>query len=171
MITLNKEFRQLFSFFFICMLLFSCKKSQENTDRTLDPQEFINYTIDGANYSYSSPVDAIGMNSVDTMENNTFVSNYRINSTGQLDANHSVLSFTRQNIAVNSDQLLGIFGTTNLLGAYNPLLAQSPINVHITEFGQIGEFIAGNFNGILFEVQSQNHIHNVSCSFRVRRTN
>ncbi|MEP7164948.1 MAG: hypothetical protein ABI741_09640 [Ferruginibacter sp.] len=172
MVTLKKELRNLISCFFISILFFSCQKSLNNDSLPIDPEEFVNYSIDGINYAYAAPADTIGMHNPFPVESTTFGTSLRIHSTGQLDGNFSTLSFSYYGIAVNSDQPLQIFGTTNLFGAYNPLLPQNTVSVHITEYGQTGEFIAGNFHGVLFETQApnQNQPHTVACSFRVRRT-
>ena len=138
----------------------------------IDPEEFVNYSIDGVNYAYANPNDAVGMYNPIPPESSTFITSLKVHSTGQQDGNYSVLSFELYGIAVNSNQKLGIFGTTNIFGVHNPLLSQNPLFVHITEYGQIGEFIAGNFHGTLIETQApnQNQPHNIACSFRVRRT-
>jgi len=170
--TLKKLPCTLVTCLLLCTILFSCKKNSDSQGLPPDTNEFVNYSVDGVNYNYTAPADAVGMSNSPVMENQTFATPvYGVHSTGQVDANYSVITFDSLGIALNSNQRLHIFGTTNLFGANNPLLAQSPMNVHITEFGQPGEFIAGDFNGILFETMAQNQTHNISCSFRVRRTN
>jgi len=172
MVTLKKDLRQLIFCLLVSVLFFSCQKNSNNDKLPISPGEFVNYSIDGVNYTYTNPNDAIGIYHPDSTESTTFATTLRVHSTGQQDGNYSVLTFARYGIAVNSDQQLSIFGTTNVFGAYNPLLSQNPLFVHITEYGQIGEYIAGNFHGVLIETQApnQNQTHNVICSFRVRRT-
>jgi len=46
----------------------------------------------------------------------------------------------------------------------------SPINVQITEYGTVGQFIAGNFSGALIGAAPTNTVYNTSCTFRIRRT-
>ena len=46
----------------------------------------------------------------------------------------------------------------------------NPIIVNYTEFGNIGQYIAGSFAGTVMQVNT-NIIHNVTCSFRIRRRN
>ena len=141
-----------------------------NESLPIDPEEFLNYSIDGVDYAYATQSDTIGIYPLSN-ESTTFMPPLRVYSKGQLDGNFSIIAFALYGIAVNSNQQLGIFGSVNLFGGYNPLLPQNPLFVHLTEYGQTGEFIAGNFHGILFETQApnQNQPHNVSCSFRVRR--
>ena len=47
---------------------------------------------------------------------------------------------------------------------------RTPINVQITEYGSVGQFIAGNFSGALFGGAPTNTVYNTSCTFRIRRT-
>jgi hypothetical protein len=49
-------------------------------------------------------------------------------------------------------------------------VAPVPLTVNITEYGNNGGFITGNFNGLMLDFVS-NAIYNVSCDFRVRRRN
>jgi hypothetical protein len=169
MIAIKKEIRQLISAFLVCIIFISCQKNLDGQFLPPDPEEFFNYSIGTTNYSYSTPSDTIRAINTSLAENQTFAHLFSVNSRGQQDANLSVLSFVRSGMALNSDQQLHIFGTTNIFGGNNPLLSQNPINVHITEYGQVGEFIAGNFQGILFEAMHQTQTHAITCSFRVRR--
>ncbi len=172
MITILKnQFRFIISLAVLSSAFISCRKNtNEDKFPPPDAEEYLNYTIGTTNYSYTSPNDNISIPNPDSLENQTFGHRLSIRSTGQQDGNLSVLSFNSDNIALNSNQLLHIFGTTNIFGATNPLLAyQNPIYVHITEYGQVGEFIAGNFQGILFEAMHQSQTHNISGSFRVKR--
>ncbi len=46
----------------------------------------------------------------------------------------------------------------------------NPITVYYTEFGSIGQYIAGNFSGTIRN-SSTNVTYNISCSFRIKRMN
>ena len=165
----NKLFQLLFCVFLMISFL-SCKKDSANKDLDTPGEEFVKYSIDATDYIYLAPEDTLRYIGNGSLENAPFNPAIRVSSTGLLDNNYSVLSFTREGTAVNSDQALHIFGTTTVFGNNNPLLSSSPVYVHITEYGAIGEFIAGTFTGILFEAQNQTSNHNVTCWFRVRRT-
>ena len=147
----------------------SCKKDSAHVPVAQDPpapEEFFNYTIDATNYSYTAPADTV-KNIVVGGENSPFFNaNIRIGCNGQ-DANYTDLTFSRSGIGLNSQQPLAHFGTTSVFGNSNILLGTSSVN--ITEYGAVGEFIAGNFTGSLFESQNQSVSHNITCSFRVRR--
>lgn len=49
-------------------------------------------------------------------------------------------------------------------------VAPVPLTVNITDYGNTGGFITGNFNGVMLDFVS-NAAYNVSCDFRVRRRN
>jgi hypothetical protein len=49
-------------------------------------------------------------------------------------------------------------------------VAPVPLTVTITEYGNAGGFVTGNFSGLMLDFVS-NAIYNVSCDFRVRRRN
>jgi hypothetical protein len=44
----------------------------------------------------------------------------------------------------------------------------NPITVYYTEFGNIGQYIAGSFSGTI-KSTANNNIYNVTCSFRMKR--
>jgi hypothetical protein len=45
----------------------------------------------------------------------------------------------------------------------------TPIFVNITEYGAVGQFIAGNFTGAFRGGGPANTVYNVTYSFRIRR--
>jgi hypothetical protein len=122
-------------------------------------QQFFYYTIDGTNYLFTFPTDSIGIiGSSNSPEASVF--GFRPGSNG------ASLQFFTSGIRVNSTQGFIAFRAPEL-----PPSSQSvanPIGVNITELGPVGQFMSGNFSGILIE-HSPNITHNVSCSFRVRR--
>jgi len=154
--------------FIACLILLfsfvSCKK--DSNEKIFSPEEFINYSIDGTSHSYVGPSDTLNQHYSLSQESGTFASFLGIGCHG-LDGNYIVVAFSDGNIGANSQQPLSLFGTTAIFGSNNVLLG-SP-NVSITEYGAVGEFIAGNFTGVLIESLNQSFSHNISCSFRVRR--
>jgi hypothetical protein len=54
-------------------------------------------------------------------------------------------------------------------GITQALVSSTAKYVHITEYGNIGEYIAGNFDGNLVELQGNSHI--VHFDFRIKRSN
>lgn len=125
----------------------------------ISAQQFFYYTIDGTNYLFTFPADSVGIfGNSNSPEASVF--GFRPGSNG------ASLQFFTSSIRVNSTQGFIAFRAPEL-----PPSSQSvanPIGVNITELGPVGQFMSGNFSGILIE-HSPNITHNVSCSFRVRR--
>ena len=124
-------------------------------------QEFMNYSVDGINYSITMPNDSISMSG--TPASICYIVGSAIGGGTNNSAN---LSFSPQGIGLNSLQPLSNFLATNLPSSY----IQNPLTVTITEFGAVGQFISGNFSGIFTNQLLPNTTYNVACNFRVRRT-
>lgn len=120
--------------------------------------EFLNYSINGTNYSYTAPADSV---TYFTDQQTVYV---EANKIGTLNA--ADLRFAAPGIGLNSSQLLGSFTAPQMQNTIIP----NPISVHITEYGAVGQFVSGNFTGTFVYFQSPNTVYNVTCNFRVRRT-
>jgi hypothetical protein len=128
-------------------------------------EQFFNYSIDGTQYNYSSPADSFYMyvNPQATPAQIT-ISGSRINSG---TSTSGYFSFDQPGIAVGAAQ--------NMTSIY---LSQIPdistinntILVNITEYGAVGEFIAGNFSGSMTGPSPTFTVYNIIGSFRVRRS-
>ena len=51
----------------------------------IDPEEFVDYSIDGVNYAYANPNDLVGIHNPTAAESSTFITSLRVHSTGQLE--------------------------------------------------------------------------------------
>ncbi len=128
-------------------------------------EEFLNYTVNGTNYSFTSPVDsftqAVYIDSTVSGEEMIVIEGGNM-TTG----NGMVFDFLRTNIAQGSTQTLGYIN-------FNPpgeeVNVVQPASVTITEYGNIGGFIAGNFTATAQGVNPPNTQYTVTCNFRVRR--
>lgn len=69
-------------------------------------------------------------------------------------------------IAVGSIQAMPYIYSSQL-NNQNATVTNNPV-VHITEYGAVGEFIAGNFAANLID-NTTSQTHTINCSFRVRR--
>ena len=121
---------------------------------------FINYIVDGSNYSLSSatPGDSISTyNASGTNQNTTSVFGFRVS---QPNMN---IKFFSQAAAVGTFPLVYLS-----VNQYDSVSLVTPFNINITIFGAPGQFIEGNFSGQIREMPS-NTLHNVSATFRVRR--
>ena len=125
-------------------------------------EQFINYTQDGATHSYTSPTDSFFMYAnPQSVPSSIYIFGMSTISGGP-NAPTVSLAFTDAGIAAGSTQQLLSFGTDSTQ-------VTTPIDVNITEYGVIGQFIAGNFTGTLTGPPPGNLPTNVTCSFRVRR--
>lgn len=125
-------------------------------------QQFINYTINGATYSFTSPADTFSyMNNQQTWISLT---GYR-----PTPPSSSVNFYiTNTGIGVGSTQTLQSFLPSQVTDSFR---ITTPILVNITEYGVTGQFTAGNFTGIFTGAAPANTQYNVTCNFRLRRSN
>jgi hypothetical protein len=127
--------------------------------------QFLNYSINGTNYAITAPSDSLSQFvNTQAIPASIYISGYQ-GAAGSV-GNSASLSFDEPGIAVGSSQNLTSFFTRQLSDS-TTLVA--PIAVQITEYGTIGQFIAGNFSGAYRGAAPANTIYNVTCNFRVRR--
>lgn len=129
-------------------------------------QQFINYTINGASYNLTAPSDSF------------FYSN-NLQSSISIEANNNFSSpplasrvsfrFANQSIASGSAQNLQTFRALQILDSTTTI--PTPISVSITEYGAVGQFVSGTFSGLLIGSGAGNPPYNITCNFRIRRTN
>ncbi|MFT3908687.1 MAG: hypothetical protein QM737_04630 [Ferruginibacter sp.] len=158
------------SFLIITALFFSCKK---NTQSQPDPvvsspqaQEFIRFTLDGVDTLYAVPADNMIYHGGDSSENNIMfnLGVVAIHHNGA-DSNFITFNFSKLNIAVGSSQRVGMMIQTG----FNPLYPATPSQyVNITEYGNVGDFLAGNYSGPMIDRYGATRAVNVE--FRIRIT-
>ncbi len=128
----------------------------------ISSQEFLNITIDGNSDSYFYPVDSL------------FAGNAGPANIYGIGAHH-IGSPTSSWTAFQINNIGIVAGSTQPMTQFEsyllPMQVTTAINVNITEYGAIGEFVAGNFAGTVTETLPPNTSHNVSCSFRTKRLN
>lgn len=120
--------------------------------------EFVNYSINSANYGIMPPSDTLYGNRYD---NTTSIAAY---STAQNDYRAIYLGF-RGNAAPGTVAL----DYVNVSGGSSNFVKNGTLNVNITEYGQVGEYIAGNFTGTLKDTVNASITAPVTLSFRVKR--
>jgi len=130
--------------------------------------EFINVTVDGVSDNYAAPADSItywiNPQSTPSLIN---IGGTRISGGPNPTTSNSQFAITESGIAAGSTQNLVQF--SSVLLNYAQLSITTPINVNITEYGPIGQFVAGNFSGTV-TIAGTTNTANISCNFRVRRT-
>jgi hypothetical protein len=127
----------------------------------LSTTEFINYTLDGTNYSIASANQGdslvaytMPMNSV---PNGTLITGFSIGNNNNLS-----LRFGHVNLAP------GTYGVSTLsVQSFANTTLVTPFNVVVTNFPNVGGFYEGSFTGQFSAGAGPNHT--VSGSFRVRR--
>ena len=128
-------------------------------------EQFIHYSVNGTSHSIDYPVDSIyhGVNTQATPPASSIYGNGSTSGTRP----YTNFSFTQNSIAAGSRQtLLSFFG--NGIPDSSAALTGTPV-VNITEYGNVGEFIAGNFVCIVTAGSPPGTPYNVICSFRARR--
>lgn len=149
--------------------LVSCKKNDEKAAIVLSQDEYIYYSVNGTDYSFLKPADTVF---ADTLtETSTFflaskVYGDRIPST---TADFARIVYAQTNIGLGSQQQLALFAVAQTEVYPYYATAAAPIFVHITEYGNVGEFVAGNFSGLITGAAPGNLQYNVTCNFRVKR--
>jgi hypothetical protein len=128
-------------------------------------QQFLNLSINGTSYNYTAPVDSLAL--YNTTTSGTQLLNYVFYASRMSTPSQSTnFNFSGTGIAAGSSQILYNFNS-QMINDSTSLI--NPINVNITEFGAIGQFISGNFTGTLTGAAPTNTPYNIVCSFRVRR--
>jgi hypothetical protein len=130
-------------------------------------EQFFNYSVNGASYSITSPVDSfISFNNPQTNPPRIEIHAQKVIPTMPTSYNNISIGFSSLGIAVGSTQSLTLFYTSEISDSTN---LNSPILVNITEYGSVGQFISGNYTGTVIGGSPTNTIYNVTGSFRVRR--
>ncbi|MGC4103215.1 carboxypeptidase-like regulatory domain-containing protein [Ferruginibacter sp.] len=130
--------------------------------------QFFNYTVNGLpSFSFSTPVDSFHQGPPVTIINpsGSTVNSYFTGQTPNTN-NYSSLFITLANMAPGSTQSLSLIFYPQLEAT---LTIPNPIDVHITEFGAVGQFISGYFSGIVKGGAPNNTLYTLGCSFRIRR--
>lgn len=122
--------------------------------------EYIIYTINGVEYSYTSPL----YDFTNSLNNQAIVV-----SCIRLGGTVSPVSFyvSRPNIGLGSVQNLLGFRAVQITDTIPNFPASVPVN--ITEYGAVGNYWAGNFTCTLTGNPPANNTYAISCNFRTRR--
>jgi hypothetical protein len=132
-------------------------------------QQFINYSINGANTSMTSPADSFNMYvNPQVTPNQISISGMSTTSGGGSTGTRYIsFSFDATGIAAGSSQALSQFYSSDI---NDSTIITTPIMVNITEYGAVGEYISGNYSGTLTGAAPLNTPYVISNTFRVRRT-
>ena len=127
-------------------------------------EEFINYSINGTSYTLIAPAD----NMIQELNNQVtppiiYLSGYSGNA--GTNTNSVGMAFTQTGIAAGSTQTLVSFTSRQINDSTNAITG----NVNITEYGAVGQFIAGNFTTTVTGAPPANTPYNIICNFRIKR--
>lgn len=151
------------------VVFYSCNKSNTDSSKTLSTEEFIKYNVNGADYNFTMPADSLIANGL--VENPNFDDPNRVfaNRIPGSATDFSRIDYERAGTSQGGMQTLKLF-YTNQTGLYPyTTTSANPVLVTITEYGNVGEYIAGNFSGLFVGPAPGNTQYNVICSFRVKR--
>jgi len=142
------------------LIICSCKKANLNSTNT-NPTEFDNCTFNGTTYVFTNnPLnDSLGYYDAN-FDTSLTISGFRQIGDTEID-----VDFERAAIAVGSSQPLKYFGYS-FNGVGNFLTPVGSFLIHITEYGAIGQHVAGNYSGL---VTDGTHNYTASGSFRLIR--
>jgi hypothetical protein len=121
---------------------------------------FINYILDGTNYSISSVNvgdSLMAWGSGGTNQGSTLISGFKISQPSQK------IYFKTPYATAGTFPLDILF-----VNQFDSIRLVTPFNITFTTYGAQGQFIEGNFSG-QFRESVNNNLHNVSATFRVRR--
>lgn len=128
----------------------------------LNTQEYFNFTDNGIPFSYSTPVDTMYMFATPPPTYTTTIYGRKL---PLVATNYVTITFGSFNLIVGSITNVSSFATFSS----NSYLLNSG-TVTITEYGPVGQFIAGTFTANKTDITTQT-VHTFTGNFRVRRTN
>ena len=149
----------LLSVLFTAVIFTGCKKNTEA--EVVTSEQYIKYTINNVPYNYTAPADTFyhGINY-------SFTALAIFGENLVTPQNNATLLMAYPGMGVGSNQKLMEFWPYQITD-YPAITI--PIFVHITEFGAVGQFMAGEFTGVFTGSPPANTQYNVTCSFRVKR--
>lgn len=124
-------------------------------------QQFITWSINGAAATtFSAPGDSLfhSGNGTTSMSN---ISGWSLNT-----QNNIGFSFDNAGLAAGSTQILTSFLDATIGGQVS---FPTPIQINISEYGAVGQYIGGSFSGNFITINPSNS-YTVTCTFRVRRS-
>jgi hypothetical protein len=131
-------------------------------------QQYLNYTVNGTSYTYSNLTDSLRLLILPVNLSNPthWINADRI----PYSASGSVfIRFNGIGIAQGSTQNLTSFQIPQITDSSGII---TPISVNISEYGNnIGQFVTGNFSGVLSKITTPNITYSINCNFRLKRTN
>ncbi len=157
---IKKRVQNFWNFLIFLTLIIGCKKN--NPENIVVPEQFVNYSVNGVAYSFNSPLDSFFYNN--NLDSTINIQGYNpnlLNTVVGFNFNYRGISnsSTQQLLTFTPNQIIQTTTITNLT------------LVKITEYGNVGQFIAGNFSGALISTSNPSTTYLITCNFRVKRSN
>jgi hypothetical protein len=130
-------------------------------------QQYLNYTVNGTNINYLYPTDSLRLSlaAINPSSPQHWIYADRIPYSPSAS---TFIRFSGASISQGSSQNLLTFQIPQITDSSTFV---SPTFVNISEYGNIGQFVSGNFSGVMSKITTPNITYNVNCNFRIRRTN
>jgi len=128
-------------------------------------EEYVYFDADGMNFTYLPPADTIDQ----TTGHLTLSNICNIYASDRAGTDNNVrFSFSQNNISPGSSQQLVSFHSM-VVPFSDSMAVTGTSGVNITEYGNIGEYIAGNFNATSTLGPPPGTTYTMTCRFRVKR--
>lgn len=163
---------------FAVVFFSSCSKNNESTitsgpSSTVAIQEYFNYTVNNWISFYNTPTDTVyanGQREASTFGQPSFVVGKRIPF---VPGDEIKMEYEFQGISVGSSQKMVTFNSAQTgyvsTSPFGYGTFPAPILINITEYGNVGDYISGNFSGQMIGAPPTNTAYNVTGSFKVKR--
>lgn len=158
---------------FATIIFSSCRKNNDIAPAILNQEEYFNYSVNRLQLSFAMPADSIVSDA--QPESTPFVNSSSILGKRIIPASADIVKATyiRPGATAGSVQQMLVFSSPQT-GYINNALPGSgtfnaPIGINITEYGNVGEYISGNFSGSVTGAAPANTPYTISGSFRVKR--
>lgn len=159
--------KTIFLFCIVSLAINSCKNSADKLP--VANNEFIRYSVNGTAYSFENPVDAV-LADTSGAESETFMPPATV--TGERSpstlSDFARIAYSRPT-GIGSTSQLVVFAVPQTASYPYEATSATPIVITFTEYGNVGDYIAGNFSCTLTSTAPGNQQYVVDCNFRVKR--
>lgn len=123
--------------------------------------QYLNNTINGVAHNYTN------MSGTDSVYHSVDNSSHIINAFNQFG--NTWIRFPRQGISTGSNQAVSAIMISFPPSPYDSLTSTLPVTLNITEYGNVGGYISGNYSGSFTGRAPANTVYHVTGSFKAKR--
>lgn len=162
-------FKKSYTLFVLLLIsIISCKKHTDDHTTSLSTDEFIHYTVNGVAYAFDKPTDMVLADTLTESQQFGMGASVGGNRNPESTTDFAKIIYARPSGA-GSSSALNVLSFPQIESYPYFSTAPAPINIVVTEYGNIGEYIAGNFSATLTGQPPLNIPYDITCSFRVKR--